>query len=318
MIKLESVHIEEVRGIRKLDLEFKKQNFAISGPNGSGKSGVVDAIEFALTGQIGRLAGRGTKGLSVSEHGPHIDKTNFPGAAFVELQVYLPQIDKSATIRRKISSPTKPIIEPPDEDVKGALAEIADHPEITLSRREILRFILVEPTKRSEEIQSLLKLDEIGQTRSALNTAHNKLETAYRTTSAQAHANRESLQLHLQITTLRSEDLLEAVNRRRKILSLSLIPELIAATRLDAGLSETAKTPEFNKGSALRDLKALTEEIATSARVSQSDVDTILTDLGKLESDPAVLEALQRRTFVERVGLRGWPRVPPLRLSLGE
>ena len=48
--------------------------------------------------------------------------------------------------------------------MKAALEEIADHPEITLSRREILRFILVEPTKRSEEIQTILKLEEIGQT----------------------------------------------------------------------------------------------------------------------------------------------------------
>ena len=31
-----------------------------------------------------------------------------------------------------------------------------------LSRREILRFIVVEPTKRSEEIQTLLKLDDTG------------------------------------------------------------------------------------------------------------------------------------------------------------
>ena len=72
MIKLESIHIEEVRGIRKLDLDFRKENFAILGPNGSGKSGVIDAIEFGLTGQIGRLTGRGTKGLSLSEHGSHV------------------------------------------------------------------------------------------------------------------------------------------------------------------------------------------------------------------------------------------------------
>ena len=54
MIKLETAHIEEVRGIRKLDIDFKRETFAISGPNGSGKSGVIDAIEFGLTGQIGR------------------------------------------------------------------------------------------------------------------------------------------------------------------------------------------------------------------------------------------------------------------------
>ena len=188
MIKLESIHIEEVRGVRKLDIDFRKSTFAISGPNGSGKSAVIDAVEFGLTGQIGRLTGRGTKGLSLSEHGPHVDKARFPDAAFVELRVFLTSIGKSVTITRKVTSPRKPKIEPAGNDVEAALAEVADHPEITLSRREILRFILVEPTKRSEEIQTLLKLDEIGQTRSALNTAQNKLQTAHRTATAQVHA----------------------------------------------------------------------------------------------------------------------------------
>src|SRR6202050_4350997 len=165
-----------MRGIRKIDIDFRKGTFAISGPNGSGKSGVIDAIGFGLTGQIGRLTGPGTKGLSVAEHGPQVDKTKFPDASFVELKVFLPGIGKSATITRKVSSPKKPKIVPADDDVKAALAEVADHPEITLSRREILRFILVEPSKRSEEIQTILKLDEIGEARSALNAAQNKLQ----------------------------------------------------------------------------------------------------------------------------------------------
>src|SRR6202035_5932081 len=199
MIKLETAHIEEMRGLRKLDIDFRKGTFAISGPNGSGKSGVIDAIEFGLTGQIGRLTGRGTKGLSVAEHGPHVDKTKFPDAAFVELKVFFPALGKSATITRKVSAPKKPKIVPADEDVKAALAEVAEHPEVTLSRREILRFILVEPTKRSEEIQTLLKLDDIGQTRSALNTAQNKLQAAQATAAAQVQSSRNALQTHLQI-----------------------------------------------------------------------------------------------------------------------
>src|SRR5215218_483177 len=116
MIKIETAHIEEVRGIRKLDIDFRKEKFAISGPNGSGKSGVIDAIEFGLTGQIGRLTGRGTQGLTVSEHGPHVDKTKFPDAAFVMLKVFLPGINKTATITRKIAAPNKPLIDPPDAD----------------------------------------------------------------------------------------------------------------------------------------------------------------------------------------------------------
>jgi DNA repair exonuclease SbcCD ATPase subunit len=181
MIKIESIHIEEVRGIRKLDIEFQKGPFAISGPNGSGKSGVIDAIEFGLTGQISRLAGRGTQGLTVAEHGPHVDKSRFLDAAFVELRVAFPAIGKTATITRKISEPKKPTIEPADADVLAILAEVASHPEIMLSRREILRFILVEPSRRSDEIQTLLKLDEIGDTRRTLNSAQNKLQGNQRT-----------------------------------------------------------------------------------------------------------------------------------------
>src|ERR1700732_661901 len=299
MIKLESAHIEEVRGIRKLDLDFRREKFAISGPNGSGKSGVIDAIEFGLTGHVGRLTGSGTKGLSVSEPGPHVDKTKFPDAAFVELRVFLTGIGKSATITRKVASPKKPKIEPADDDVKAALAEIADHPEITLSRRDILRFILVEPTKRSEEIQTILKLDEIGQTRSALNTTQNKLQTVHRTATAHVKSARNTLQLHLQIPTLRAEDLLETVNKRRKVLNLQEIEGLTADTRLDAGLSDTAKTPEFNKESALRDLKALSDATKEFSDLAKTEAAGIVADLAKLEADPALLAAFQRRSFIE-------------------
>ena len=300
MIKLESIHIEEVRGIRKLDLDFRKENFAILGPNGSGKSGVIDAIEFGLTGQIGRLTGKGTQGLFLSKHGPHVDKTTPPDAAFVELRIFLTGIGKSVTIRREVSSPKKPIIKPADAGVKAALQEIAAHPEVTLSRREILRFILVEPTKRSEEIQTILKLDEIGQTRSALNTAQNKLQAAHRTATAEVQSAQSALQQHLQIAKLRSEDLLESVNVRRKVLNLSAITALTADTKLDAGLSDTAKTAEFNRESALRDLKALSEAAKGFPALAKAEAAAIVADLGKLKSDPALLAALQRRSFIEK------------------
>jgi recombinational DNA repair ATPase RecF len=300
VIKLETAHIEEVRGIRKLDIDFRKETFAISGPNGSGKSGVIDAIEFGLTGQIGRLTGRGTKGLSVAEHGPHVDKTKFPDAAFVELKVFIPALGKSATITRKVSAPKKPKIVPADPDVKAALDEIADHPEITLSRREILRFILVEPAKRSEEIQTILKVEEIGDTRGALNTAQNKLQTALRTAAAQVDSSRDVLQRHLQIPTFQAAELLGAVNQRREALGLPKIEKLTADTKLDAGLAGSGKAPEFNKQSALRDLKALSDATATFSDLGKAEATLILTGISRLEADPALLDALQRRSLIEK------------------
>ena len=59
MIRIEAITIKEFRGIRDLTLRFNGKNFAICGPNGTGKSGVVDALEFGLTGSVSRLSGEG-------------------------------------------------------------------------------------------------------------------------------------------------------------------------------------------------------------------------------------------------------------------
>ena len=55
MISIETIHIKEFRGIRELILKLDGKNYVIYGPNGSGKSGIVDAIEFALTGEISHI-----------------------------------------------------------------------------------------------------------------------------------------------------------------------------------------------------------------------------------------------------------------------
>jgi hypothetical protein len=300
VIKVESAHIEEVRGIKKLDIDFLQSTFAISGPNGSGKSGVIDAIEFALTGQISRLMGRGTKGLSIAEHGPHVDKVKFPDAAFVRLTVYLTDLKKNATITRKLKTPNKLEIEPPEPAIKEALAEVANHPEIALSRREILRFILAEPTKRSEEIQTILKLDDIGQIRSALNTAQNRLATAEKTAAAQVKSSREALNTHLLIPTLNAENVLEAANKRRKLLGLGEIADLTADTKLDEGLASGARAQEFNKQSALRDLDAALVAAKAFPTLLADEAAAVIAEIETLENDPALLMAVQRQSFIEK------------------
>ena len=60
--------------------------FVISGPNGSGKSGVVDAIQFALTGEMARLKGAGTGDVTLADHGPHVEKRNDSDAASVTVK----------------------------------------------------------------------------------------------------------------------------------------------------------------------------------------------------------------------------------------
>ena len=271
-------------------------------------------------GKSGGSPGRGTKGLSVSEHGPHVDKTKFPDAAFVELRVFLTGIGKSATITRKVSSPKKPKIEPADDDVKAALAEIADHPEITLSRREILRFILVEPTKRSEEIQTILKLDDIGQTRGALE--HRSEQASDRAARPRLRRCRSSRRCPATASSDRDAAARTICWRPSisggRCSACHEIAELTADTKLDAGLSTAAKPSDFNKESALRDLKALADAAKGFPDLAKTEAAAIVADLAKLEADPALLAALQRRV-VHREGprTRRRTRVSALRHAVG-
>lgn len=56
-MKVLEFHIENIRGIRNIDLKPQGKNFVIYGPNGTGKSAVVDALDFLMTGHMSRLEG---------------------------------------------------------------------------------------------------------------------------------------------------------------------------------------------------------------------------------------------------------------------
>ncbi|WP_245286101.1 AAA family ATPase [Bradyrhizobium sp. WSM1253] len=293
-----------MRGIRNLDIAFDQKTFSISGPNGSGKSGVIDAIEFGLTGRISRLTGTGTKSLSIAEHGPHVDRVRFPDAAFVRLKVYFPALNKSAMITRKVSAPKRPKIEPADPDIKAAFEQLADHPEIALSRRDIVRFILVEPSRRAEEVQAILKLEEIGERRAVLNGAQNRVNAFKRTAEAQFQAARSSLLSLMQIPSVKIDDLLSAANARRKLLGLSPLAQLTPDTRLDAGLTSGSSAPAFNKQSALRDIDAIAETRKQLPELAKDAVAVLLATISTLADDPALLASLRRRTLLEQgIGL---------------
>src|SRR5919199_4429091 len=161
MIKLGNLHIEEFRGIRQLDIDFNYESFAVHGPNGSGKSGVVDAIGFALTGTVARLTGVGTRSVSVKAHAPHVKSKDDPDAARVSLTFKDLASNQVGTITRTVKDAANYTLSPDTPELRAALEGAVQHPEITLSRREIIKFILAEAGKRSEEVQALLQLDKL-------------------------------------------------------------------------------------------------------------------------------------------------------------
>jgi predicted ATP-dependent endonuclease of OLD family len=222
MIRIDKIYIKEFRGIRELTLDLKGQNFAACGPNGTGKSGIVDAIEFALTGNISRLAGAGTGGLSVKAHGPHVDSRNKPEVASVTIDVTIPSLgNKKAQISRSVKSVNSPEIKPADKDVIAAFEGVNLHPEFVLSRRELIRYVLSEPGHRSKEVQSLLRLDDIEKLRGILQKIANSCS---RDLPGLERAEADSITNFLAVLDtpqLSKKSVLDAVNPRREILGLA-------------------------------------------------------------------------------------------------
>ena len=311
MIQVETVTIAELRGIRELRLAPARRNFVISGPNGSGKSGVVDAIDFALTGEISRLSGKGTGGLTVPKHGPHVDRRDDPAVAEVSLGLYFTDLDKRAVLSRNVKTAKMFALTPDDAGLRAVLREVARHPELTLSRREIVRYILVEAGERSREIQALLKLEELGSVRAVLKTAMNRVTNAYSVAHTGTASALDALRRHLDIEAFSAADILSAVNPRRRVLGLPTIEELTADTVVNAGAAESGPETAFNKVTALRDLGALNEALKGFGRLGASATAAIRADIAALEGDPVLLEMLRQRAFVERgLALVGGARCP--------
>lgn len=265
MIRIEKITISKFRGIVQLELEPAGENFAACGPNGTGKSGIVDAIEFALTGNLSRLSGRGTKELSVKQHGPHVDYVKKPEEAWVRLDVILPTSGKKASITRSVKKSTMPIIEPADAEVLTAFANARLHPEFVLSRRELIRYIIAEPGDRSDEVQALLRLSDVEKVRGVFNKISNTcakdLVPAERAEKMATQPLIDALGIH----QLGKHEVLGAVNPRRAILGLPLLDDLTPTSDLADGLTAeiagvVQKVPKLQ---ATADLATLRTALAT-------------------------------------------------------
>jgi recombinational DNA repair ATPase RecF len=303
MIRIETIRIHEFRGIRDLTLNLKGQNFAACGPNGTGKSGIVDAIEFALTGSISRLSGSGTGGLSVKAHGPHVDSRNKPDQAFVTLDVVIPSLgNKKARIHRTVKAATVPTLTPSDADIKAAFDSVNLHPEFVLSRRELIRYVLSEPGQRAKEVQALLRLDDIEKLRTVLqkisNACARDLPGLERVESdAVTH-----LLSALAVPQLNKASVLGAVNPMRELLGLSPLADLQATTSLKDGLSTAAASTgagRVPKAQAVADVAIMRESLQNlQASAFQADCAAAAFAAAELGKDAGDLDGILREALL--------------------
>lgn len=303
MIKVEKIKIEEFRGIRNLTLEFKGKNYAICGPNGTGKSGVVDALEFALTGNISRLTGEGMGKVSVKEHAPHVDSRNDPEKARITITLKIPSLgNKEVVLERTVKNASSPKIIPSSPEILAILEQFDKHPEFVLSRREIIRYVISEPGNRSGEVQALLRLDQVGKLRSNLKTISNTYDKEAKDFKRVQTQASDSLTQALGITELVKGKVLEAVNTRRIILGLPALTDLTATVSLTDGLETSAKaaaTSKVNKVSATADLKSYSEALQKiTAATTETECADLKTQLTNLSTNPIITESLSREKFL--------------------
>ncbi len=303
MILVEKITIEEFRGIRKLTLNFKGKNFAVCGPNGTGKSGVVDALEFGLTGNISRLSGKGTGGITLKDHAPHVDSRNNPEKARVLLTLRIPSLNnKHVTIERNVKDALAPKVIPNTTDVLEILKQLEGHPEFVLSRRELITYILATPGDRSAEVQALLRLDQVGELRSTLKTISNFCNREEIDLIKVRIQTQDHLALALEIPELVTEKLLEAVNSRRTVLGLGFIETLTGTTSLRDGLETSTKAAvpsKINKTQALCDMKRVRELLQRlCADETSTECNDLLDRITVLSTDPTVADNVSREKFL--------------------
>lgn len=177
-MKILELKIENVRGIVDFTIKPNGENVIIHGPNGSGKSAVVDAIDFLLTGDMSRLSGRGTRGISLKEHGPHIEHK--PKDAIVTAKIKLQGFEKPITIQRKILKPKDLILIQGDPKAFEEIKKLMSNTQNILSRDEILKYIASEAGKRAEEVQAVLNIEEIEDLRKLFVAARKEAQAVVR------------------------------------------------------------------------------------------------------------------------------------------
>jgi recombinational DNA repair ATPase RecF len=305
MIRVEKIEIAEFRGIRKLTLTLDKKSFGVAGPNGTGKSGIVDAIEFVLTGNITRLGGAGTAEISVKAHAPHVDSSKQPEKATVRMTAYVASLGKSITIERSVKGASTPTLIPNDAKTRALLAQLETHPELALSRREIIKYVLTPAGKRSTDVQTLLRLDQIEKVRLSLQRVANDAKKESTKASADDERAKQEFLNYLGIKAPKKAELLAAANQRRALLKLEPLNDLTSETSIKAGViadeSKGPAKPRLSKAATQADLAGYQQHIAAAAdTVLKKCVSDAEVALAKLTSDPAILKSFRQKVLVEQ------------------
>ena len=250
-MKFNSLTIREIRGIRQFDRAPCGKNIVICGENGTGKSGVIDAIDFLLTGRMRRLAGDGSKELSLEEHGKHI-LANIKDA-YVEADV---SVGETGTLKLRRSIKSKKLEINGVSAIESAIVvDNLKDGQFALSRKELLKFIACDGSTRAQQVQTLLDIQDIDKIRVSVDKAVRFLEKEESEFDAVCNSTGGQIDRSLDLRKGSWNDRLQKINDFRQILGANEITELKGDTDFTLNVSRVSDSQKAKRGEFERLLK---------------------------------------------------------------
>lgn len=266
-MKVLEFHIENIRGIRNIDLKPQGKNFVVYGPNGTGKSAVVDALDFLMTGHMSRLEGEGTLGITLGRHGCHIDSQ--PADTVVHAILEVPGSKEPIELKRSISNPGNlEVLKGKKSELKEIL-EIATRGHHVLSRRDILKYVVAQRGERAKEIQALLNLENIERFRQVFVSVENDTQRIYESAKGKFDLARDDVCHYLSLLRDQFSEkvVLDRINKLRAKLggkSVSLLDESLIKKdikRPTIGSQDVQVNPDFIRTNIKEIKKALGKDV---------------------------------------------------------
>lgn len=207
------LEVQNLRGVRRINLPLDARNLVLAGENGSGKSSLVDALEYLFAGKIERLCRQDVK---------ERESLPFLGCEGVEVALTC-KVEGAESVFRA----GYPYVEPGKGLAKTAQAwwkQVQARPPI-LRRAQILKFIEDKGADRYKQVSTLIGLDEVD----TISTAWHSLKLDYQRqlkNSQQVVARKEQEAASLGILDRAKKLTLAGVNQRLDKLGLAPVMDV--------------------------------------------------------------------------------------------
>ena len=300
-MKIFDLEICNIRGIRHFEHDFQGKNAVILGANGTGKSSILDAIDFLLTGNISRLTGEGTSGISLSRHGIYVDRTSLPRQSYVRAAVQFPGDDELTTLTRYMSSPDKLEYSPQPNSRITRISELANYRQHMLTRDQMLTFVAATSGDRASKVKTLLNLQSLEKTRSTLGKVARTLKKKKESANTDLESARSAVCGVLGVESFESQIVLRAINECRMVLGASELTSISSAA-IQKDISYHALSQNDMAGLSL----ILEQANSLNRRVDEKNIQrvremesTLESKLFHLRSDKELLRNVEQLKLVE-------------------